>query len=299
MALVKGQQYTPAQIYQEDPGYLQRTNPALYSQFTQQIGQPTSTLQGSQLSNQKAATELPAVQAQSQAATTDIPLPSISTAPPVKQQDIQGIKNTYQNTWKQAGNITARSAIANDFKSATGQDLFQLYLPQSSIDSIKPNLELLNQFNYIKNGMQKDPNLVKVLGNPFWNATISSLYKLPGGQSLVQDATGLNNDGMQALAAFTKLQGVGDRQLIGGRVTGYLNGIFSPSFINTNRKPGDILNQTNNMETAINNTLNVDTKNAGFQNWSDVPGLDAYKQQLEQSNISTINNYNDLKNKRY
>jgi hypothetical protein len=50
MALQKGQQYTPAQIYAEDPNWLKTNNPSLYAQFTSQVGQPAASLQNTQAS---------------------------------------------------------------------------------------------------------------------------------------------------------------------------------------------------------------------------------------------------------
>lgn len=277
------------------------TGPDYNAAINAKVTAPVAALTGQNLSNTTEATRLPAITAQSNAATTGVPVTATATnqlPPPVAQQDVQKIKSSYQDTWRKAKDITTRTAIANDYKTATGNDLFQLYLPQSSIDSMKPNLSMLTQLSYIKKGIQNDPQLIKVMGNPVSNGVITQLMKLPAGQSLVQQYAGLNDDGMQALSAFTNMQGASDRQLIGGRVTGYLNQIFSPSFLTTGRKVGDTQNQIKNMENAINNTLNVDAKNGGFQKWSDVPGLDAYQQQLSQPQNdimgNKINNYEDL-----
>lgn len=51
MTLVKGQQYTPEQIYKEDPEWLKQNDPNLYSKFVTQVSQPEVQLQGEQLGN--------------------------------------------------------------------------------------------------------------------------------------------------------------------------------------------------------------------------------------------------------
>lgn len=94
MALVKGQQYTPAQIYQEDPGYLQKTNPALYSQFVQQVGQPTAGLVNTQTSTAATAANIPGDKARSDVATQTAPaqVTSINSDAVVAQQKANAAK---------------------------------------------------------------------------------------------------------------------------------------------------------------------------------------------------------------
>lgn len=67
MALTPGQQYSPQQIFQEDPEWLKSNNPALYSQFTKEVGQPEAGLQGTKLQNQQLQETLPSYVAKSQA----------------------------------------------------------------------------------------------------------------------------------------------------------------------------------------------------------------------------------------
>lgn len=65
MALVKGQQYTPQEIYAEDPGWLKQNSPQIYENITKGLTLPTQQVQSGQLGIQQQQAQLPGQQAQS------------------------------------------------------------------------------------------------------------------------------------------------------------------------------------------------------------------------------------------
>lgn len=264
---------------------LQQADPIRYKAWMESSQQPGATLSQTQAGAAAAGASaahtmatLPAAQAQTNAATQNIPIQT--DTPPVTQPDIQSIKNTYQKAWQSATTATQRDTIAGSFKQATGTDLYNLYLPAAELPDVSQTLATKHMIDNIKSGMQGDPNLKKVIGNPINGEIYNLLGNVPGGQALAQKFLGLSDNGMQALSNFTKLQASGDRQLVGGRVSGYMVDLFGKAQPGIGRSVSDNVNQLNNFSDQIDKNLNLYAKNHGFSQWQDVPGLSAYDNQL-------------------
>lgn len=150
-----------------------------------------------------------------------------------------------------------RQHFEDAWKQETGLPLFpQQALSTADRGDLSNTITTLNAVDNVLSTMQK-------YGGKFPSGPMASMDQFLGQHGLPSFA---NTDELTALNQLTQLQGLGDRELIGGRLTGYLLNVLGPAFPGIQK--GTKLNtaQLNNMKLTLMNGLNSLAKYQGYDN---------------------------------
>lgn len=198
----------------------------------------------------------------------------------VKSGDRKSIQDAYNAL---PSTSPMRNKMANAWKSAHGNSLFPGALDDKQQESLSNTVDLMNR-------VQRIVNVYAKYGDKIPQGKIGEYEKfllqnhIPG-TPILGDITGANNipkDLQQAITDMIALRGQGERQIIGGRLTGYLLNVLGPAFPGIDNMADLTRSQLTNLQKGINNKLNVFAKSSGYDSTDEL--LKTYNQEVESSN---------------
>lgn len=130
----------------------------------------------------------------------------------------------------------------------------------------------LTQINRINKQLSSSKHLQSVLDNPVMNMLAKTAINT--GNQRMLGALGLSPDDVQALGDLTAINAQGDRQLIGGRLTGYLSSKLSPAMPGLDKNSKQNLQTIQVLKKNILDSVQSYSKGKGYNHYADIPGLD-------------------------
>lgn len=213
--------------------------------------------------------------------TGEFNYPSVTDASgkdiPVGPQAVnQVIKQGGKDILDQAGNnevskrMLAASILAAGGVGAYRSKYADTMSPQDRQSIAGSNLTL-TQINNVANRIHQSKALRNVMGKA-GNSQLAD-WALKSGNTIVLHKMGLNADDIAALADMTALSTSTERQLIGGRLSGYLVNKLGPANPTIDKQPNDNLEILNNVKTRLTADLAAYAKQKGYRSYSDIPGI--------------------------
>lgn len=182
--------------------------------------------------------------------------------------------------YKVAQQIVAAGGVGNYRKTTANP------LSDADRQEISGTNMTLTQISRINNQLKTSKHLQSVLDNPIMNALAKTA--IDTGNQRFLGSLGLSPQDVQALGDLTALNAQGDRQLIGGRLTGYLSNKLSPAM------PGLDKNSKQNQQTLavlqknIMDSVKSYSKGRGYNTYADIPGLNLGKFTMQAPNGQTF-----------
>jgi len=139
-------------------------------------------------------------------------------------------------------------------------------------DGIAGTNTTLQAINRIQDRLQNSKNLQNVLNDPFAKL-VANLAISSHNQQLLSWLK-LNDNDVAALGDLVSLNASGDRQLIGGRLTGYLSNRLSPAQPGLDKSASQNLTQVGILKKNIQTSLDNYAKQFGYKSANDIPGID-------------------------
>lgn len=189
------------------------------------------------------------------------------------RKDIQD----YYNSLPPGSPIKTR--IASQWKTANGNSLFPGTLSSKDQDSLTNTVDLMNRVQRIVNVYNKYKDKIPQGKIGEYQKFLITNH-VPGtpviGPMLAGD---IPPDLQQAITDMIALRGQGERQIIGGRLTGYLLQVLGPAFPGIDNMADLTKAQLSTLQQGINNKLKVFAKSAGYNDVNEL--MQTYSQDLE------------------
>lgn len=173
------------------------------------------------------------------------------------------------------------------------QELSQMGFTQKEINDSLPKLSTadeakatnlrstLETIDNLQVQLQSNRSLQKVIGNPLAIQTLDMASKVPGGLAMAQKMLGLDDQAVRALSEFITLQGQGERDMIGGRLSGYMLNVFGKAFPSMNQALSANGALLSSLKSRITNSADIYSQNNGFGTWQNLPGFEDYQDPTE------------------
>lgn len=148
-------------------------------------------------------------------------------------------------------------------------------LPDAQMKAQTEDLEALQLINTIKKAMndpQQSARLKKLFGGP-QSAMIKLAYENQVAYPYVLSMLGVQPQDEPVISAINSLTAARDRQLLGGRVTGYLYKMLMPGAMTLDKGFDYNKSLANDTFKRITDRMKARAENYKFKDWMDLPGL--------------------------
>jgi len=195
--------------------------------------------------------------------------------------DILATATSDADRYRIAQQVLAAGGVANYRKA------FNDPIAAKNQDAANMTNSTLQTITHAQDQLTHSAALKSVLSSP-WQKGLAELAINSGHQEMLKGQFGLSDQDVKALGELSALNAIGDKSLIGGRLTGTLTNALSPSQPGLSKSADQNLVGLKQLKANLTTSMANYAKQYGYKSAYDIPGIAPFKVKMSNGQTGSI-----------